>query len=92
MTTSTYYVYILTNHSRQLYIGVTNDLRRRNSEHKQKRIPGFTKRYNMDILVYYETLNHPNDAIAREKQLKRWRREKKIELIEIPHWEDLLVD
>jgi putative endonuclease len=94
MTTRTYYVYILTNHSHRLYIGMTNDLRRRNSEHKQKAIPGFTKRYNIDILVYYETFSNAPDAIAREKQLKRWRREKKITLIESqnPNWEDLLVD
>ena len=94
MTTKTYYVYILTNNTRTLYIGVTNDLPRRISEHKQKLIPGFTKRYNIDTLVYYETFNHPNDAIAREKQLKRWRREKKIALIEKenPHCQNLLAD
>jgi putative endonuclease len=86
-----YGVYILTNHSRTLYIGVTNNLRRRIFEHKTKLNPGFTSKYNIDQLVYYEHFSSIRRAIAREKQLKGWRRSRKIELIESmnPHWDDL---
>ena len=74
-----------------LYIGMTNDLHRRIYEHKQKLVPGFTKKYGVDKLLYYEAYDDVNDAIAREKQLKKWRRDKKIELIETlnPNWKDL---
>ncbi len=86
-----YYVYILTNKSRTLYTGITNDLNRRLYEHKNKLIEGFTKKYNISILVYFELFNNPDDAIRREKQIKGWLRKKKIDLIEStnPEWKDL---
>ena len=86
-----YYVYILSNEARTLYIGVTNNLERRLHEHKNKLINGFTKKYNLTKLVYYETTTNVWDAIAREKQLKGWVRIKKIILIEEcnPGWDDL---
>ena len=87
-----YYVYILTNRrDTLLYIGVTNNLARRVYEHKNKVIEGFTRDYCIDKLVYYEICNSAEDAIRREKQLKGWRREKKIALIERmnPYWKDL---
>jgi putative endonuclease len=77
-----YYVYILSSYTRTLYIGVSNNIKRRVVEHKEKQIEGFTKRYNVDRLVYFETFREVNDALAREKQLKKWSRKKKIELIE----------
>ncbi len=88
------YVYILSNKSRTLYIGVTSDLRRRVYEHKHKLIDGFTKKYNLTSLVYFETFNNMQDAIQREKQLKNWHREWKINLIESisPGWKDLSED
>jgi putative endonuclease len=86
-----YYVYIMTNRSGTLYVGMTNDLQRRVWEHKQKLIEGFTKRYNITRLVYYEETPDVADAIAREKQIKGWLRRKKIALIEsLNHgWKDL---
>lgn len=86
-----YYVYIMTNYSKTLYTGVTNDLNRRIYEHKQKLIPGFTQKYNITKLVYFEETSNVNAAIAREKQIKGWLREKKITLIESinPEWNDL---
>ena len=89
-----YYVYIMTNNSGTLYTGVTNDLRRRVYEHKNKLIPGFTNKYNITKLVYYEECKDIKIAIAREKQIKGWLRKKKIELIEKenPNWEDLSKD
>lgn len=86
-----YYVYILSNTARTLYIGVTNDLERRMYEHKNKLICGFTKKYNLTKLVYYETTTDIRDAIYREKQLKGWLRRKKIALIEESNlgWDDL---
>ena len=89
-----YYVYILTNSSRTLYIGVTNDLVRRVYQHRQKLVEGFTKRYNVSWLVYFEQTQDVREAIFREKQIKAWRREKKVELIESfnPQWKDLSVD
>lgn len=86
-----YYVYILSNESRTLYIGVTNNLERRLYEHKNKLTDSFTKKYNLTKLVYYETTDDINDAIHREKQLKGWLRIKKIMLIEEdnPGWDDL---
>ena len=86
------YVYILTNKKDGvLYTGVTNDIQRRVHEHKQKTIPGFTSRYNLRILVYYEIFGDVPLAIAREKQIKGLLRQKKIALIEKmnPHWKDL---
>ncbi|MEG8989261.1 GIY-YIG nuclease family protein [Ignavibacteria bacterium 4148-Me] len=89
-----YYVYIMTNNSRTLYTGVTNNLRRRIYEHKNKLIPGFTNKYNITKLVYYEEFKDIKIAIAREKQIKGWLRKKKIDLIEKvnPNWEDLSKD
>ena len=77
-----YYVYIVTNGARTLYIGVTNDLVRRVYEHKQKLIAGFTKKYNITFLVYHETTSSVEAARVRERQLKGWRRDRKIALIE----------
>lgn len=88
------YVYIATNRSGTLYIGVTNNLHRRMWEHKQKTGSKFAAKYNITRLVYYEKAADIRDAIAREKQLKRWRREKKVWLIERenPDWNDLSAD
>ena len=87
----TYYVYIMASFNRTLYIGMTNDLVRRVYEHKNELIEGFTKKYKCKRLVYYELSNDVNAIIAREKQLKRWSRGKKVFLIEKmnPDWEDL---
>ena len=87
----TYYVYILSSLRGTLYIGVTNDLERRVYEHKHKSIEGFTKKYNVHRLVYYEETDSIESAINREKQLKGLLRKKKIALIESanPKWEDL---
>ena len=89
-----YYVYIMTNGVRTLYIGVTNNLVRRVFEHKAKLGEGFTKKYNITMLVYYETVGDVLVAIAREKQLKSWRRSKKIALIESsnPQWKDFSLE
>jgi len=86
-----YCVYILASRSGTLYVGVTNNLLRRVYEHKHKLVPGFTKRYNIDRLVYYEATPDVRAAIAREKQIKPWRREKKVALIESKNrdWHDL---
>ena len=86
-----YYIYIMTNLSHTLYTGVTNNLEKRVYEHKNKLVPGFTSKYNINMLVYFETYNDIRDAISREKQIKGWRREKKIALIESqnPRWKDL---
>ena len=86
-----YYIYIMTNKSKTLYIGVTDNLERRVYEHKNKLIEGFTKKYNITKLVYYETTNDVRSAIEREKQIKGWLRRKKIALIEVvnPKWADL---
>ena len=90
-----FYVYILTNwNNHVLYTGVTNDLERRMTEHKQGLIEGFTKRYHVHKLVYYEHFRNTNDAIAYEKTIKGWKREKKIALIEEnnPLYRDLSAD
>jgi putative endonuclease len=90
-----YYVYILTNKSDNvLYIGVTNNLIRRIFEHKNKLVEGFTKKYNLRKLVYYEATNDIESAINREKQLKNWHRDWKINLIDQfnPDWKDLSDD
>ncbi|MBX3068921.1 MAG: GIY-YIG nuclease family protein [Thermomicrobiales bacterium] len=86
-----YYVYIMSNVSRTLYIGMTNDLERRVYEHRSKEQEGFVRRYNATMLVFMEEFASPGDAIAREKQLKRWSRAKKLWLIEQqnPTWRDL---
>ena len=81
----------MTNRSRILYIGITNSLVRRVSEHQRGEIKGFTKTYKVDRLVYYDSFNDPRSAIPREKELKGWRRSKKNALIETlnPRWADL---
>ncbi|AKM82322.1 MAG: excinuclease ABC subunit C, putative endonuclease [Berkelbacteria bacterium GW2011_GWE1_39_12] len=87
----TYYVYIMASFSRVLYIGITNDLARRVYEHKNELNDGFTKRYKCKKLVYFESSSDVNSILEREKQLKRWRRDKKIFLIEKDNseWKDL---
>lgn len=86
-----YYVYILTNKSGTLYTGVTNNLVRRIYEHKNKLTPGFTSKYNINRLIYFEETDDICAAIAREKEIKGWRREKKIDLIERfnPEWKEI---
>ena len=86
-----FYVYIMANKSRTLYTGVTNDLERRVFEHKNKLVSGFTEKYNVNRLVFYEETSDINAAITREKQIKGWLRARKIELIESvnPEWLDL---
>jgi putative endonuclease len=81
----------MSNYAHALYIGVTNDLERRVYEHKMKLVPGFTSRYALTSLVYFESTEDVSVAIAREKQLKGWLRRKKVELIESvnPEWKDL---
>ncbi len=87
----TYCVYILASRSRNLYTGVTGNLEHRMLEHRQGLVPGFTTRYRIFRLVHFEFFADIRDAIAREKEIKGWRREKKIRLIELknPTWEDL---
>jgi putative endonuclease len=88
----TYYVYLITNwNNKVLYIGVTNNLERRLYEHKNKLIKGFTEKYNISKLVYFEQTCDIYSAITREKEIKQWRREKKNNLIESKNkpWEDL---
>ncbi|MCU1306404.1 MAG: excinuclease subunit [Acidobacteriaceae bacterium] len=87
-------VYIMSSRSRNLYTGVTNNLHRRAWEHKNHLIDGFTSRYNIDRLVYYESFVTIAGAIAREKEIKAWRREKRVRLIEgmNPSWADLAED
>jgi len=87
-----YFIYIVTNKNKTvLYIGVTNDLQRRIYEHEHRLIPVFTQKYNCHYLVYYEHFQNIDDAIAREKQIKKWRREKKDNLIGVinPEWKFL---
>ena len=87
-----YCIYMMTNKSRVvLYTGITNNLTRRVSEHQQGEIPGFTKTYKVNRLVYYETFENPHAAIAREKEIKGWRRSKKNELVDTLNskWADL---
>jgi len=93
--THDYYVYILTNQQYTvLYTGVTNDLERRLAEHRLGMASGFTDRYSVTRLAYYEPTNDVNAAIAREHQIKGWRRAKKVTLIESlnPNWRDLAAD
>jgi len=87
-------MYIMANISRNLYVGMTNDLTRRVQQHKEGVIPGYTKRYKIRKLVYYATFSNPRDAIAAEKKVKGWLRAKKIALIESenPSWRDLARD
>ena len=86
-----YYVYIMTSSSGTLYVGMTNNLQRRVYEHKYNLIEGFTKKYNVTRLIYFEETGDVQSAIAREKEIKKWRRNKKIALIESlnPKWQNL---
>lgn len=90
-----FYVYIMASYRKTLYVGVTSDLLKRVSQHKLKTFPtSFTAKYRVTRLVYYEVFRNPREAIAREKQIKGWRRSKKIYLIEgeNPNWNDLSLD
>jgi putative endonuclease len=86
-----YYVYIMANQSRTLYVGFTDNIERRVQQHKAELVEGFTGRYNIDTLVYVESFRNAFSGIAREKQIKRWRRDKKLRLIaqDNPDWRDL---
>jgi len=86
-----YYVYIMASRSLNLYTGVTNSIFRRTLQHKRGEIDGFTKRYNINRLVYYEVFHHIGNAIAREKQIKSWTRAKRLALIRSKNstWQDL---
>jgi putative endonuclease len=81
----------MSNSSKMFYVGVTNDVEVRAFQHKAKKIPGFTQKYNLHKLVYFESFGNVHEAIDREKQIKGWRRSKKIALIEAvnPQWRDL---
>jgi len=85
------FVYLLASKSRALYVGVTADLLHRMWEHRTGALPGFTRRYGVNQLVYYETTDSPAGAIAREKQIKGWARVKKVPMIDSmnPEWHDL---
>src|SRR5689334_10394911 len=87
----TYYMYIMASQLRVLYIGVTSGIERRVRQHKMHWFGGFTARYNVTNLVYFEKYSSPGRAIRREKELKTWRREKKLSLVESvnPKWRDL---
>jgi putative endonuclease len=92
MNQNKYYIYFLSNWNKKvLYVGVTNNLPRRLREHTTGTIPGFTQKYNCNVLVYYEEHEYINNAIRREKEIKAWRREKKNQLIEKfnPEWKSL---
>lgn len=90
--TNKYYAYIATNSSNTLYTGVTNNIQRRMYEHKNKLVKGFTEKYNINKLVYFQEFNSPNEAILSEKRIKGWTRKKKINLIKSinPEFRDLL--
>ena len=90
--TVTYYVYLLTNwNNKVMYLEVTNNLERRFYEHKNKLVKGFTEKYNVNKLVYFEETQDVTAAFAREKEIKKWRREKKNQLVNRmnPNWKDL---
>lgn len=90
----TYYVYIMASETGTLYTGITSNLKRRVFEHKTKVVSGFTCRYDVAKLIYVEIFKMPATAIKREKQIKSWRREKKIKLIDMknPAWDDLAAE
>jgi putative endonuclease len=95
MNEKTYYVYLLTNwNNKVMYVGMTNDLQRRIFEHKKKSVKGFTEKYNVNKLVYYEQTSDVEVALNREKEIKKWRREKKDSLVENTNslWRDLSQD
>ncbi|MEW5874772.1 MAG: GIY-YIG nuclease family protein [Candidatus Zixiibacteriota bacterium] len=87
----TYFVYVMANRSRMTYIGSTSDLNARVYQHKHGTTPGFTSKYRLNRLVYFESTTDARAMVARERELKGWRREKKVALIESlnPTWEDL---
>jgi putative endonuclease len=87
----TFFVYFMSNKSRRLYTGITSKLMERVFQHRNKLLGGFTARYTFDMLVYFERFSHPTKAILREKEIKGWRREKKLKLIlsTNPDWADL---
>ena len=90
-----YYVYLLSNWNHHvLYVGITNDLARRIYEHKQKLVKGFTEKYNVSKLVYFEETSDVRSPLAREKEIKKWRREKKDALVQSvsPEWLDLMTE
>jgi putative endonuclease len=89
-----FHVYIMSSKSRRIYVGITNSLFSRVMQHKEGKIEGFTKRYKINRLVYFEPFQYVNNCIAREKQVKGWARDKKVVLIERfnPTWEDLAAD
>jgi putative endonuclease len=91
MAQHTYWVYIMTNQSGTLYVGVTGNLPRRVYEHRHRLVPGFAERYKIDQLIHAESFSEIRDAIAREKQIKAWRRSHKVALINgaNPEWNDL---
>jgi putative endonuclease len=92
VTMRSYYIYILASERNgTLYIGVTNNLKRRMQKHKEGLVPGFTKRYSVHLLVYFEETNNIRTALIREKQLKKWNRAWKLRIIEKnnPEWKDL---
>jgi len=86
-----FFVYIMSSEWRTIYVGITNDLERRVREHKTKSVKGFTAKYDIDRLVYFEQYEDATQAIAREKQIKGWKRFKKVALIDSmnPEWKDL---
>ena len=91
-STATYYVYLLTNwNNKVMYLGVTNNLERRLYEHRNKLVKGFTEKYNVHKLVYFEKIHDVTAAITREKEIKKWLREKKNQLVNRmnPDWKDL---
>ena len=95
MKAKSYWIYILTNwNDKVMYIGMTNNLERRVYEHKHKLVDGFTKKYNINKLVYYEQGADVHAAIAREKEIKKWRRDKKNQLVMTmnPEWKDLSLE
>jgi putative endonuclease len=89
-----YHIYFMSNRSRTLYAGVTGNIRKRVYEHKTGAVEGFTSRYKLDRLVYWEKFQYVRSAIAREKQIKRWKRVKKVQLVVSmnPTWKDLAAD
>ena len=90
----TFYVYIMGSKSGTLYVGMTSDIKKRVYEHKNHSMPGFTDKYNIDKLLYVETTGGPSSALNREKQIKAWKREKKVALIDSinSEWNDLSED
>lgn len=90
----TYYIYIMASKTGTLYVGLTSNIKRRVYQHKQHEVPGFTDKYYIDRLLYFETLCDSLSAIRREKQIKAWRRDKNVQLIDSqnPGWNDLSED